>query len=285
MGHIRFSEILVKPRRRFWLLENLQSSSLVTLLPLLLPLLFYACTSPQATDWSGVQITGRLVDTSGEPVKDGYVYAYEQNPTDTPNHTRTSILGPADAMSEPSGSDGSYQLIVPQGIYVIAARKRISGSISGPLRNGDLNGQLPEPVTAHSNGLERMKIVLGEFRQGLEGDPKRTLTTGTRIEGRVVDLSGKPLSGVHVFAYEGTFRSDPPDYMALATDENGLFQISLPGGGEYTVGGRTGLRGKPRPDDNIGFWGSREQSRVVEQGSVTEGVVIVVAPYGEVVIQ
>jgi hypothetical protein len=184
-------------------------------------------------------------------------------------------------MSEPSGSDGSYQLILPEGVYVIAARRRISGSISGPLRNGDFSGQLSEPVKALHGGLNDLRIVLSEFRQGLEGDPKRILTTDTRIEGRVVDISGKPVSGVHVFAYEGIFRSDPPDYMALATNEEGLFRISLPGGGEYTVGGRTGLGGKPRPDDSIGFWGGEREPQDVKEGEVTEGVVIVVVPYGE----
>ncbi|MDF1536561.1 MAG: carboxypeptidase-like regulatory domain-containing protein [bacterium] len=208
-----------------------------------------------------------------QPVPGGYVYAY--------NAGKHNILGPADAMSEPSGEDGRYLLIVPEGFYMVAARRRVSGAISGPLRNGDLAGQVAEPVEAVSGGVKNLGIILTGFHQGAEGDPKRILTTDTRIEGQVVDLSGRPVPGAHVFAYEGKFRPDPPDFMAPEADEDGYFRISLPGGGTFTVGARTGLRGKPGPEDRIGFWGGRDQPREVEGGSVTEGVRIEISPYGD----
>ena len=235
--------------------------------------LFPACSGPEIKSWEGARITGQLVDKENNPIQGGYVYAYSAG--------RSNTLGPADAMSEPSGKDGSYLLIVPEGIYVLAARKRLSGSISGPLRNGDLAGQVSEPVKAASGGLNGLRITLTEFRQGAEGDPKRILTTDTRIEGRVVDPAGQPVAGSHVFAYKGVFRHDPPDFLAPVTDEEGAFRISLPGGGVYTIGARTGLRGKPRPGDRIGFWGGKDQPRKIEGGSVTEDVEIVVVPYGE----
>ena len=261
------------------------ASCLLSAILLSAALLSAACTGSQPTDWSGVQISGRLIDTLGGPVSGAHVYAYQLPDSDPRTRNSTAIqrntMGPADAMSEPSADDGSYQLVVPVGTYVITARKRISGSISGPLRNGDLVGQIPEPVKAVPGGASETLITLSIFRQGVEGDPKRILITDTRIEGRVVDRSGKPVAGAHVFAFEGRFSSDIPDYMAETTDKNGLFRISLPGGGSFAIGARTGLRGKPRPDDYIGFWGGKDVPQVVEEGSVTKGVIIVVVPYGE----
>ena len=250
--------------RRFFLLP----------LPLLLLLLVLpSCAGPDTTDWSGITIAGKLVDDSGHAVRDAHVYAYREDKSNT--------LGPADAMSEPTEADGTYILILPEGTYTLVARRRLSGSISGPLRNGDLSGQLSKPLRAGPGEKFDVDIKLNVFRQGSEGDPKRILTTYTRIKGIVTDPGGKVLEGVHVFAYRGAFRPDPPDYLAPVTDKDGRFEISLPGKGSYTIGARTGLRGKPRPDDSMGFWGRKDQPREIEEGTVTEGVRIVIRPYGD----
>ena len=242
--------------------------------PFLFLLLFlFSCAGPDRTDWSGAQVSGVLTDQAGSPVADAHVYAYRDD--------KAGTLGPADAMSEPTGADGAYTLILPVGTYTLVARRRLSGSISGPLRNGDLSGQVSKPLRAGPDGVTDLDIMLRVFRQGTEGDPKRILTTHTRITGTVTDADGRPLAGAHVFAYRGVFRADPPDYLAPPTGRAGRFEISLPGGGSYTVGARTGLRGKPRPEDSMGFWGERDQPRKIEEGTVTEGVKIVVKPYGE----
>ncbi len=246
------------------------------LLLLLLPLLLLAlpsCTGPDTTDWSGITIGGKLVDKTGHPVRGAHVYAYRADKSNT--------LGPADAMSEPTGSDGAYILILPEGTYTLVARRRLSGSISGPLRNGDMSGQMSKPILAGPGDRTGTDITLTVFRQGSEGDPKRILTTHTRIKGIVTDPDGKVLDGTHVFAYRGAFRPDPPDYLTPATGLDGQFEISLPWGGFYTIGARTGLRGKPRPEDSMGFWGEKDQPREIKEGSVIDGVVIVVTPYGD----
>ena len=240
---------------------------------LLLLLILSACAPTQERAWEGVTVTGQLMDKTGRPVPDAHVYAYREDKSNT--------LGPADAMSEPTGADGAYILILPEGTYTLVARRRLSGSISGPLRNGDLSGQLSKPLRAGPGEKIDVDIKLNVFRQGSEGDPKRILTTYTRIKGIVTDPGGKVLEGVHVFAYRGAFRPDPPDYLAPAIGKDGRFEISLPGKGSYTIGARTGLRGKPRPDDSMGFWGGKDQPREIEEGTVTEGVRIVITPYGD----
>jgi hypothetical protein len=242
------------------------------LLPLLL-IIPSSCTSTQVREWEGVTVSGTITDVGGHPVREAHVYAYQED--------KAGTLGPADAMSEPTGANGAYILILPEGTYTLVARKRLSGSISGPLRSGDMAGQLSKPLRAGPGQTTGVDITLRIFRQGSEGDPKRILTTYTRVKGIVTDPGGQALEGAHVFAYSGVFRPDPPDYLAPATGRNGRFEISLPGGGSFTIGARTGLRGKPRPDDSMGFWGERDQPREIEEGTVTEGVRIVVVPYGD----
>lgn len=248
-------------------------SSLFLQLLLLLILLSSSCAGPDTTDWSGMTIRGKLADDGGHPVEGAHVYAYSQGKSNT--------LGPAEGMSEPTGADGAYILILPEGIYTLVARRRMSGSISGPLRNGDMSGQMSKPIQTGPGDRTGVNITLTVFRQGSDGDPKRILNTYTRIKGIVTDPGGKVMDGTHVFAFRGVFRSDPPDLLSPATGLDGQFEISLPGGGFYTIGARTGLRGKPRPDDSIGFWGGKDQQWDIKEGSVTDGVRIVIRPYGD----
>ena len=270
-----FLSSLRPPRLRVFHARSLPVPSLFLVLSLLLISSLPACSGLQRGDWSGTQVSGRLTDTSGTPVPGAYVYAYDAN------RGNRNIMGPADAMSDPSGTDGSYLLVLPEGTYILAARKRLSGSLSGPLRNGDLYGQATAPLRVGPRGSSDRNLVLRVFSQGAEGDPKRILTTDTRVKGVVVDREGRPVQGIHVFAYEGSFRSDPPDFLAPATDHEGRFEISLPGGGPYTLGARSGLRGKPRLADSLGFWDEEREPREIPEGAVTEGVRIVVEPYGD----
>jgi hypothetical protein len=246
---------------------------LLLLLLLILILLSSSCAGPDTTDWSGITIEGKLVDDGGHPVEGAHVYAYSQGKSNT--------LGPAEGMSEPTGADGAYILVLPEGVYTLVARRRMSGSISGPLRNGDMSGQMSKPIQTGPGDRTGVNITLTVFRQGSDGDPNRILNTYTRIKGMVTDPDGKVMDGTHVFAYRGAFRSDPPDILSPASGLDGQFEISLPGGGFYTIGARTGLRGKPRPEDSIGFWGGKDQQWDIKEGTVTEGVRIVVVPYGD----
>jgi hypothetical protein len=245
----------------------------ILLLVLLLLLFPSSCAPTQERDREGFTVTGKLLDHRGNPVSAAYVYAYSES---------TNTQGPADAMAEPSEAGGTYILILPEGTFTLVARKRQSGSISGPLRTGDLYGQFSEPLHGGPGDRAEADITLNVFRQGVEGDPNRILSTETRIRGIIVDISGANVPGAFVFAYKGSFRQDPPDFMAPPSDGEGRFEISLPGGGLYTVGARTGLGGKPRPDDTLGFWGPKDQPKEIEGGTVTEGVWIVLKPYKKI---
>ena len=223
-------------------------------------------------DWTGVEVTGRLMEVEGNSVSGGYLYAYEYG---------SSILGPAQAMSEPSANSGKYIMVVSPGEYNLVARKRLSGSISGPLRNGDLVGRVEGVFKADSGVVSDVDIVMRVFRQGSEGDPAKILNTRTRISGVIIDRVGRPVAGAHAFAYRGKLRRDPPDYLSYATGPDGRFSISLPDGGKYAIGARTGLRGRPRDDDMIGFWGGPDETKFIGEGDVIENVELKLVPFSE----
>lgn len=226
------------------------------------------------TSWEGVEIHGQISLDSGEPVDKVYVYAYGPD--------KVNAMGPADAMSEATGSDGRYKIIVPTGSYILIARRRLSGSISGPMRNGDIYGRVRDIIDTGGRSQIGRDISVEVFAQGAHPDPKKVLTTGTRLKGVVVDETGMSVAEAFVFAYKDSFVQGAPDYMSEATGSDGSFVISLPGSGHYTVGARTGLRGKPRSEDMMGFWDSEKRARYIKEGTTTLNVKIILKPRSSV---
>jgi len=223
-------------------------------------------------DWAGVEVTGKLTDINGNPVSEGYLYAYSYG---------RSVLGPALAMSEPASRDGRYVLVVPPGKYTLVARKRLSGSFSGPLRNGDLTGRVEGVFTARSGAVPGVDVLLKVFKLGAAGNPAKILNTDTRVSGVIMDTDGKPIAGAHIFAYRDKLTRDPPDYLSSATGQDGRFLLSLPGGGRYVIGARTGLRGRPRDSDMVGFWDDPEKAKIIREGQIIENVELKLVPFGE----
>lgn len=223
-------------------------------------------------DWTGIEITGKITDTTGLPVPKAYLYAYNYG---------SSILGPAQAMSEPSDINGNYTIILPIGEYNLIARKRLSRSISGPLRNGDLHGRVSGLFSTGTGDTAGVDVIMRVFKQGMDGDPAKILSTQTRVSGVMTDKDGRPVSGAHAFAYQGKLRRDPPDFLSEKTGPDGRFSLSLPSSGEYTIGGRTGLRGRPRDNDMIGFWGGHDTQKFIGEGEIIENVELKLVPFSE----
>lgn len=252
-----------------------KGSGKLSIIILFLIILLISCAAPRKADWEGMTVSGQVTDDRGRPVQGAHVYAYQKD--------RSSILGPADAMSEPTDEDGSYELILPEGSYNLVARWRLSGSVGGPMREGDLTGQLPVLYETEPGNGKGVDLQVKEFKPGAGRFRETDQATGTRVRGKVVDLGGKGVNGASVFAYIGPFRREPPDYTAPLSDREGRFEISLPGGGSYTIGARTGLGGKPEPGDMIGFWGGKADLVTVGEGSVVEDITIVLKPFGDTV--
>jgi len=96
-------------------------------------LLFLLACSYNVTPYNSVKVSetglkGFVVDEKGKPEPNAFVYLYRT--------ASTGLIGPADFM-EKTDERGYFYFDIPEGKYYLVVRKRMSGSDSGPLRQGD----------------------------------------------------------------------------------------------------------------------------------------------------
>ena len=98
------------------------------------------------------------------------------------------------------------------------------------------------------------------------------------FKGIVVDEQGRPVEGVHVFAYlKPEMGHHKPAALSSITDEKGRYRIFLPAPGRYYVGAREGYGDNPSPGERFGHYeGTPDHSLVIEQGQHREGIDMVV---------
>ncbi len=214
--------------------------------------------TPASSPAGGAEAVGGVVRQGAG----AYVYAYEAG--------RKSLLGPADAMSEPVGEDGAFELLLPPGDYQVLARRRASGSGGGPLRKGD---ETSAPARVTVPGAPFLTLALGPVSHV----PTVATAEGAALRGRVVDGEGKPVAGATAFAYAGTFHRGTPELFAGPTGADGRFTLVLAGDGLFIVGARLGSQGPPRPGDLVGFRGGAP--RPLPPTTVESEITIVLRPW------
>jgi hypothetical protein len=217
-------------------------------------------------------VRGR-VTLRGAPVAGATVYAYRR--------ASASFLGPADFASAPTGRDGAYVLDLVEGSYWLVARRRASGSDSGPLAPGDLQGIHPgNPVAVAVGRLTETDLALEEMRDLMfsRGQPRGPTATG--IRGRITDESGRPVAWVFATAYASADMRRVPDFTSAMTADDGRYAIYLPAGGRYWVAARAHIRGKPAAGEPFALWeGAPDHSVAVPEGGFVEGVDLVLRPF------
>jgi len=180
----------------------------------------------------------------------------------------------------PTGPDGIFRMdMVPEGRYFLIARKRGSGKGVGPMMKGDLISWYRFNPIRVEDGKE-LEVVLPMVVKRLEMDIHGTETTEARpgFEGVVTDGEGRPVHGVHVFAYlEPEMGLHKPAALSSITDEQGRYQIFLPKAGKYYVGARHGYGDNPTPGEMFGHYeGTPDHSLIVESTRLLEEVGITV---------
>jgi len=190
-------------------------------------------------------VEGFLTDDDGRPVEGGVVYFYSER--------KPGFRGPADFMAEPADEDGYYITELPPGEYWAVARKRMSGSMSGNLAEGDLH-------TLDSFGP--IRVVLGVHVRAdmvlvkLTGNMLFNVFAGHSgtqgITGRIMHRDGSPAANAYAFAYKDSRMAGKPDYVSEWTGKDGSYVIYVHEPGVYYVGARTGFKGVPRPDEPYG---------------------------------
>ncbi len=169
-------------------------------------------------------LTGKILDADGQPVQSAEVFVYDS----------TDIRRPADYISQKTGQDGVYSVVVSQGIYWAVARVRQGDQKYGPLLPGDRHSG--EPLEVDISGkdpIEEDFIVVNLKESGKL--TRKTREGFFKIQGRLFDPQSNPLQFGYVFASLTRSLREIPDYISPWTDSDGAFTIYLPQG-KYYIG-------------------------------------------------
>ncbi|NOY86294.1 MAG: carboxypeptidase regulatory-like domain-containing protein [Deltaproteobacteria bacterium] len=223
-----------------------------------------------------------LLDKTGEPVQNAYIYAYSGVPRI--RSAEMGIIGITDWVSHGSAADGSYRLDLPPGEYYLVARKRASGANYGPLSTGDLYDHSKANLSTrirkgHYTECNFVLVKLTEplFFQGLTQKERET-TTG--IKGRLLDENGEHVPGTFVMAYKNDDMYRLPDFASTLTDDNGDYTLYLPAGGRYWLAARFFAMKIPVKGEPFArYEGSDNHSVVVKDGTFIEGIDMTLRPY------
>lgn len=210
-------------------------------------------SSPQPAASTG-NGTGRLHGAVVIPLEGTYLYVYKKG---------MDLYGPAFTVSEATGPDGAFDLTLPEGEYIVVARKRGNGDTAGPVLAGDNKSDFmtitvkPDmtPVTVFA------PIKVGDQRRLT----KEVAATATGISGRVLDADGKPVEGTRVHVYDHVQMSERPKFVSEKTGPDGRYLVYLPQGGTFYIAARDKFGGPPKIGDLYGRYdqGTIEPSAVV----------------------
>ena len=223
------------------------------LLLLLLVVLTFSGCSEQADD-PGVVNLGQISGTIVVPLEGTTLYVYKKG---------MDLYGPAFASSNLTDADGLFDIALPPGEYVVVARKRQNGELSGPVLAGDNRSEF---INLTVNGANQNMTIFAPFKVG---DNRRLtediLATQTGLSGQVLDSDGNPVEGARIHVYDHVQMSERPKFVSEQTAPDGSYLIYLPKGGTYYLAARDKFGGPPKLGDLYGRYdqGTIEPSAVV----------------------
>ncbi len=187
------------------------------------------------------------------------------------------LYGPTFASSQLTDAEGHFELALPPGEYIVVARKRKNGELSGPVLAGDNRSDFINlTVTGDQEGLTIVAPPkVGDSRR-LTADVQ---TSQTGLSGLILDSDGNPVEAARVHVYDHVQMSERPKFVSEKTAPDGSYLIFLPKGGTYYLAARDKFGGPPKLGDLYGRYdmGTIEPSAVVvEDGKILENVDITV---------
>jgi len=238
------------------------------LLALLLPLLALGCSQERPAEMPAGNGMGRLAGTVVAPLEGTYLYVYKKG---------MDLYGPAFAISEATGPDGGFDLQLPDGEYVVVARKRENGDTAGPVLAGDNKSDF---INVTVRGATTQLTVLAPEKVGDSRRlTKEAAATQTGLSGCVTDSDGNPVAGARVHVYDHVQMSERPKFVSEKTGPDGRYLLYLPEGGTYYLAARDKFGGPPKIGDLYGRYdqGTIEPSAVVvPEGEILQNVDITV---------
>jgi len=218
-------------------------------------------------------IEGRVL-SAGKPLAGAYVYLY-QSVTD-------DLKGQGYRMSMPTDSDGFFAFDgLTASTYFVVARKRHEGGRVGPVLADDYLGIYPgNPLLLRSKESLRLQIETVRKLKTERKSETFSALTGPMLRGLIVDPSGEPVAGMHVFAYtEKVIGHKRPAALSTPTTADGRFELNLPENGEYYLGARQFYGDSPAPGELFGMYDeSADHGILVEDQTEVEELQIVVEP-------
>jgi hypothetical protein len=197
---------------------------------------------------------GRLQGQVTMPLEGVRLYVYKPG---------MDLYGPAFAVSSATGIDGNFDLELPDGDYVVVARKRADGEETGPVVAGDNRSEFIK--VAVSGGVVEIQVSaplkIGNQRN-FTGDVE---VSKTGLSGQVLDSDGSPVEGARVHVYDHVQMSERPKFVSEKTGPDGRYLVYLPAGGTYYIAARDKFGGPPKLGDLYGRYdkGTIEPSAVV----------------------
>jgi hypothetical protein len=223
--------------------------------------LLAGCDSDESTSMKASSGKGHLQGQVTMPLEDVRLYVYKPG---------MDLYGPAYAISTATGNDGKFDIELPDGDYVVVARKRAKGEETGPVVAGDNRSEfIKVSVLGGVVDLQISAPVKIGDQRNFTGDIEES-TTG--LAGQILDSDGQPVIAARVHVYDHVQMSERPKFVSEKTGPDGRYLIYLPAGGTYYLAARDKFGGPPKLGDLYGRYdkGTIEPSAVV----VTEGQVL-----------
>lgn len=188
------------------------------------------------------------ISAGGEPLSGAVVYLYLDVTDD--------LKGQGYRRSLPTGADGFFSFDnLPDSNYFLVARKRQSGAVLGPIREGDLLGIYPgNPLHLKAGQQTKVEFSLVPKLPG-SGSETPNRASAILLRGQIVDQQGQPVAGLHLFAYrDRVIGHARPAALSAVTGADGRFEVNFAEPGIYYVGARQNYGDSPAPGELFGMY-------------------------------
>lgn len=165
-----------------------------------------------------LSLKGRILDSNDRPVGGAEVYVFNS----------ANVKRPADFISERTGSDGHYQLVLPPGRYWTMAIQRQGEARVGPLGPSDRFSGEPLLFEGSADKQVSNDFTIISLKEAALRNRKRNEEL-IKVTGRILDSAGAPVGGAYAMA-DSLPTGQLPLYLSTWSEADGLYTLWLPKG-------------------------------------------------------